>query len=71
MLTSFLFGITIAIAVGPITLLIVNNSINCGISNGIRSGAAAATADFTYALVAFLAGTSLIGIDKNLIFKGF
>lgn len=57
---AFLFGITIAIAIGPIALLIVNASINRGMKAGLACGAGAAFADFTFALCAFLAGQTLL-----------
>ena len=56
MLKAFLFGATIAAAIGPIALLIVNYSLSHGLGQGLRSALGAAGADFSYALVAFLAG---------------
>lgn len=53
---TFVFGITLAISIGPITILILNRSMNCGLKNGMLSGLGAATADLTYAIVAFSAG---------------
>jgi threonine/homoserine/homoserine lactone efflux protein len=38
------------------TALIINQSINCGIRAGIMCGVGAASADFTYALIAFKLG---------------
>lgn len=53
---TFIFGISLAISIGPIAILILNQSINCGFKNGALCGLGAATADLTYALVAFTAG---------------
>ena len=59
-LRSFLFGMTLAAAVGPIALLIVN----CGISRGFRAafaaGCGAAVADLLSAMLAFIAGAQLL-----------
>ena len=59
MIAAFLFGLTLAISIGPIAILIINQSINCGIRAGIACGFGAALADFTYALVAFKLGSFL------------
>lgn len=56
MIQSFIFGITIAIAIGPIALLIIGISLSDGVSKGMRCGIGAATADLTYALLAFYGG---------------
>ncbi|MHA1444848.1 MAG: LysE family translocator [Candidatus Hodarchaeales archaeon] len=53
---TFIFGITLAISIGPIAILILNRSMNCGLRNGLLCGLGAATADLTYAIVAFSAG---------------
>jgi threonine/homoserine/homoserine lactone efflux protein len=53
---TFLFGITLAISIGPIAILILNRSMNCGLRNGLLCGLGAAMADLTYAIVAFSAG---------------
>jgi threonine/homoserine/homoserine lactone efflux protein len=58
-LTAFAFGFTLAIAVGPIALLIVNLSAAGGLRAGAASGLGAALADLTYALVTFLGGSAL------------
>ncbi len=56
---TFLFGLTLAISIGPIAILILNQSINCGLRNGALCGLGAATADLSYAVVAFTAGSYL------------
>lgn len=61
-ISSFIFGITIAISVGPIAMLIINRSINCGLRNGILSGAAAAFADLTYGIISFSAGSAIYSL---------
>jgi threonine/homoserine/homoserine lactone efflux protein len=57
---TFIFGITLAISIGPIAILILNQSINCGFKNGALCGIGAATADLTYAITAFTAGSLLL-----------
>ena len=47
-------------SIGPIAILILNQSINCGFRNGAMCGIGAATADLTYAIVAFTAGSLLL-----------
>jgi threonine/homoserine/homoserine lactone efflux protein len=67
---TFIFGITLAISIGPIAILILNQSINCGFKNGALCGLGAATADLTYAVVAFTAGSllfSLLASEKQNI----
>lgn len=59
MIAPFLFGLTLAMSIGPIAILIINQSINCGIRAGISCGFGAAFADFTYALIAFQLGSFL------------
>ena len=58
-LRAFAFGATIAIAIGPIALLIVNYGLTSGWRAAVESGLGAALADFTYGLVAFAAGHAL------------
>ncbi|GAB3197536.1 threonine/homoserine/homoserine lactone efflux protein [Pontibacter aydingkolensis] len=66
MVKAFVFGLTIAIAVGPIAILIINRGLNTGWRSGVMSGIGAALADFTYGIVAFTAGTFLAGfLDMN------
>ncbi|MBW3568312.1 MAG: LysE family transporter [Proteobacteria bacterium] len=63
---AFLFGLTIAIAIGPIALLILNASLDRGVLARLACGVGAACADFTFGVVAFSAGTALLTfIDDN------
>jgi threonine/homoserine/homoserine lactone efflux protein len=65
-LRAFLFGITIAAAVGPIAILLVTYGISFGPRVGALAGLGAALADFTYALVAFVAGQAILPLlDRN------
>lgn len=70
-LKSFTFGLTVAISIGPIAMLIVNYGINFGKQTSLLSGLGAALADFTYSLVGFTFGYSLISIlqDNQKTFK--
>jgi len=57
---SFVFGATLAAAVGPIAVLILNYGIRAGLRHGVAAGFGAALADFTYALIAFSIGSALM-----------
>jgi len=59
-LRCLLFGFTIALAVGPIALLIVNYGVRRGLASAARSAFGAGLADFSYALIAFVAGDLLV-----------
>lgn len=59
LLNSFVFGISIAMAIGPIAILIINSGLNCGLRIAVLSGTGAALADFTYSIVAFSAGSGI------------
>lgn len=59
-LHPFLFGISLAIAIGPIALLIIHNGLNHRIGVALRSAFGAATADLLYSLVAFIIGARVI-----------
>lgn len=59
-LHAFLFGVTLAIAIGPIALLIINNGLNHGLVVAVRSGFGAASADLLYSIVAFLVGARVV-----------
>lgn len=62
---TFIFGITLAISIGPIAILILNQGINCGLKNGALCGLGAAMADLTYAIGAFTIGGLLIPLIEN------
>jgi threonine/homoserine/homoserine lactone efflux protein len=59
-LHAFAFGFAIAIAIGPIALLIVQNGINHGLQVAVRSALGAASGDWVYALLAFSVGSEII-----------
>jgi threonine/homoserine/homoserine lactone efflux protein len=53
---AFVFGVTIAAAIGPIALLIINVSAADGLARGIRASLGAAVADLVFATTAFAGG---------------
>ncbi|MFD2244782.1 LysE family translocator [Pontibacter ruber] len=57
---AFLFGLTLAISIGPIAILIINTGLSSGLKNGLMSGLGAAFADLTYSILAFTVGTLLV-----------
>jgi threonine/homoserine/homoserine lactone efflux protein len=59
---AFLFGVTVAAAVGPIAILIVNNGMRFGAWVGMRSGLGAAVCDLIFALIALLAGSVVLPV---------
>lgn len=54
---AVIFGITLAVAIGPIALLIIRYAATDGLAVGLASACGAALADFTYAIVALSVGT--------------
>lgn len=58
-LEAFLFGLTIAAAVGPIAILVMNYGLRLGPLAGLRAGAGAALADFLYAVAAVAVGAAV------------
>ncbi|MDH3375523.1 MAG: LysE family transporter [Gammaproteobacteria bacterium] len=58
-LRAFAFGITIAIAIGPIAILILQNGLNHGLRPATRSAFGAAGADLAYGVVAFSVGAAI------------
>lgn len=60
LLKSFLFGVVVAAAIGPIALLIFSTAAGRGFAAGAFAGAGAALADLLYALAAFSAGALLL-----------
>jgi threonine/homoserine/homoserine lactone efflux protein len=59
---AFLFGATLAAAIGPIALLIVHTGARNGLRPALAGAAGVATADFVYALAAFAAGSGIAGL---------
>jgi len=59
-LAGFIFGLTIAAAIGPIALLILNTSLRFGLSAGVRSAFGAGVADLLYAIGAAFAGAAVV-----------
>jgi threonine/homoserine/homoserine lactone efflux protein len=59
---SFLFGVTMAAAVGPIALLIVSYGIRDGFKPAAAAGLGAALADLAYAGIAFSLGSLLLAV---------
>jgi len=59
-LHALVFGFSLAIAIGPIALLIIHNGINHGLPVAVRSGVGAATADLIYSLLAFAVGGGIL-----------
>lgn len=57
---AFVFGLTLAIAIGPIALLILRAGLEHGFAVAARCGLGAASADLLYALAAFGAGAFLL-----------
>ncbi len=55
-----MFGLTLAAAVGPIALLILNYGVSRGFRTAFAAGCGAAGADFIYALLAFAAGAQIV-----------
>ena len=58
-MNDFLFGLTIALSVGPVALMIANYGMRAGIASGVRAAVGVASADGCYALVAFTIGALL------------
>ena len=61
-LHAFAFGFSLAIAIGPIALLIVQNGIDHGLQVAMRSALGAASADWIYALLAFSVGSEVLSL---------
>ncbi|MBF8962480.1 LysE family transporter [Pontibacter sp. FD36] len=66
---AFVFGVTLAVAVGPIAILIINRGLVYGFRSGMLSGVGAALADLTYALVAFTVGSIIVSyLNMNQVY---
>jgi threonine/homoserine/homoserine lactone efflux protein len=59
---ALIFGMTLAIAIGPIAVLIIDHAARGGVRTGLGSAFGAASGDLTYALVAFTAGPNVLPI---------
>jgi threonine/homoserine/homoserine lactone efflux protein len=57
---ALVFGFSLAIAIGPIALLIVHNGVNHGLRVAVLAALGAATADLVYAWLAFAVGSEVI-----------
>ena len=57
---AFVFGFSLAIAIGPIALLIVHNGVNHGLRMAVLAALGAASADLIYAWLAFAIGSEVI-----------
>ncbi|HDR9250022.1 LysE family translocator [Burkholderia vietnamiensis] len=58
-MNDFLFGLTVALSVGPVALMIANHALRAGMASGVRAAAGVATADGCYAVAAFTIGAML------------
>ena len=61
-LKALVFGATLAIAIGPIALLIIDYAARGGLRTGLGSALGAASGDLTYALVALTVGARLLPV---------
>ncbi|MFA5332750.1 MAG: LysE family translocator [Methanoregula sp.] len=70
---GFIIGLTLAVPVGPISLLCIQRTIADGRFHGIFSGLGVTTADSFYAAVAFLGLTAISGliISHQFFFRLF
>ena len=59
-INAYLFGLTLAFAVGPMALLIVQRGMTKGLPSALATASAIAIADCTYAIIAFGIGTSVL-----------
>lgn len=57
---AFVFGFSLAIAIGPIALVIVHNGVNHGLRVAVLAALGAASADLIYASLAFAVGSEVI-----------
>jgi len=68
---GIIVGLTIAVPVGPISLVCIHRTVANGRLHGIVSGLGVATSDSLYAAVAFLGLTAVSGliIDHQAVFR--
>ncbi len=60
-MSDFLFGLMIALSVGPVALMIANYGMRAGTASGVRAAVGVASADGCYAVAAFTIGAMLAG----------
>ncbi|MDR0240644.1 MAG: LysE family transporter [Burkholderia sp.] len=58
-MNDFLFGLMIALSVGPVALMIAHYGMRAGTATGVRAAIGVAAADGCYAVVAFTIGALL------------
>ncbi|AOJ19843.1 lysine transporter LysE [Burkholderia cenocepacia] len=58
-MSDFLFGLMIALSIGPVALMIANYGMRTGTATGVRAAIGVAAADGCYAVVAFTIGAML------------
>ena len=68
---GFIIGLTLAVPIGPISLICIQRTIADGRLHGILSGLGVTTADSFYAAVAFLGLTAVSGliISHQIFFR--
>jgi len=64
-LKAYIFGLTIALSIGPITLLIIQRSMSNGLMSGTATAIGVALADGTLALVAFCIGVPILRLVES------
>lgn len=60
LIKAYFIGLTIALTVGPITLLIVQRGLTKGLKSAVVTSLGVALADFTFALIASSIGASVL-----------
>ncbi|WP_353254819.1 LysE family transporter, partial [Burkholderia anthina] len=60
-MSDFLFGLMIALSVGPVALMIAHYGMRAGTASGVRAAVGVASADGCYAVLAFTIGAMLAG----------
>jgi len=61
----YLFGLTLAFTIGPMSLLIVQRGITKGIRSALITSLGLAVADFTHALISFSIGASILTLIQG------
>lgn len=68
LITIYIFGLTLSLTVGPMTLLIVQRAITKGLKSGLLTALGLALADGTLALIAFSIGASILVVVSEYKF---